>query len=590
MKLYEEFEIDGSFKFDGVQKNMQIWYENKAPHIRAMRKHPNWCEEAKAIIFTQTETRAVNYAEACCALSDLIGYISDNYSVDGYHDLPCIIYSTLRGMTLCKYKQSSFITKEFLDEFAKYIYSNTEVPKRIGQLLKEGTKITKLVHKCYEMLKLEDGRVVDVTHHTDLHENGDRNYRSFDKYFAKFADCMSELTVERITVISANFLDFMTMSNGNSWSSCHFINSHNIFHNRDSSSYEGLYKQGCLSYALDEPSFLLFTLPSSFKGTDYYRCQKLTRMCCQYKDGVLITGKLYPNNEDELITRYRQTLQKVMAEIYEFDNLWTFSKNTSRIEAFVETNSGATHYADYLYEKQKPTVSLCRINFALDLDKPMKIGHEGYCLHCGEEIGGDHNWLQCRRHRKKPICSCCGCRKDDVGELHEIDGYLYCDDCAFYCEHHKRFEVENDRVTIETHNGRITICRKSLRCYTRCEHCGVFVKNYDIHINGDKHCPRCGVVFQCDISKLPLIYADSYHIGDYVLMKKDVTCCDYNTCGNMREYYPERIVKIIDMDSDGTIYVSNLDRRNWSWSANCFEGIVVGATDEMIGEKYNEIC
>ena len=217
VKLYEEFEIDGSFKFDGVRKNVQVWYDSKKSQIETMRKHPYWNEEAKAIIFTQTETRLVSYDEAYRALAELISYISDNYNIDNNNDLPYIIYVTLRDMIFAESEQSPVITEEFLDKFEHRKNFNTEIPKRIAQLLRKGTKITKLVHKCYEMLKLDDGRVVDVTHHTDPHEDGDRNYRSFDKYFAKFADFLSELTVERITVISANFLDFMTMSNGNSW-------------------------------------------------------------------------------------------------------------------------------------------------------------------------------------------------------------------------------------------------------------------------------------------------------------------------------------------------------------------------------------
>jgi hypothetical protein len=58
MKLFAEFEIDGTFTKVGVRKNVAEWFANKKSQMERFRKHPYWSEEAKAIVFLQTEKRA----------------------------------------------------------------------------------------------------------------------------------------------------------------------------------------------------------------------------------------------------------------------------------------------------------------------------------------------------------------------------------------------------------------------------------------------------------------------------------------------------------------------------------------------------
>ena len=134
------------------------------------------------------------------------------------------------------------ITKRFVEYFQNYL-GRTTLTKGIKQKLAVGAKITRFVRKCCEEFQM-NGDIIDVTKFEDEHEDGDRTFDSFEKRYAKFADALSTLKIKKMTVMSLNFLDFMTMSNGNSWSTCHFINSHGIFHNGDTgASYHGAYKQ-----------------------------------------------------------------------------------------------------------------------------------------------------------------------------------------------------------------------------------------------------------------------------------------------------------------------------------------------------------
>ena len=567
-EVFTEFKIDGSFKTEGIRKNVATWYANKKKQMELFRKHPYWNEEAKAIIFTQTEKRDINYRYAAETLYHLGEYLYDHgYRHYDLIDSLRIVFDDIDNEN----EWQSQISENFLMKLNNIL--DEELPTKIMAIMKVGTKITKLVRKYCEHL--------GVTSLVDDHEPDDHDYRSFEKYFAKFADCLSELTINKLTVISLHFNDFMLMSNGNSWLTCHFINSHNIFH-KNSSHVDGAYKQGCLSYALDEPSLILYTLPETYGGSKYYREPKINRMCCQYQDGILITGKCYPENSDKLIEQYRQTLQKVISEAEETPNSWTFSKNVDKIGNFSQTGRDAAHYTDYAREHQKPTISLCRGLF--DIDKRLTIGHESYCLHCGKKYR-DSYWLQCDAHRKDMVCKHCGRVIEEDEKDVVINDDVYCPDCVFYCDHHKQYElIDGKHGTITTDNGEITICKNAIKNYKVCE-CGKYVYVYS------EKCKNCGLEFEFKSKVVP---KEVYEVGDYVLIAKKVSDCKFGVNETMKYHYPNKIAKIkyVDLNYRGGVYhISDRDGGNWSWnwSPNCFAGVVIGATDDMIGKTLEEV-
>lgn len=613
MKLYEEFQIDGTYTDEGVRKNVAVWYENKSKQMQLLRKHPYWDEEAKAVVFLQTENREIDYYAAADILDNLEDYVGSRHrNIDYCEWMTSAIRRALMG-TPSEEEQTGVLTEALINRINGELGRGFEIPSAIARMLRCGTKITRLVRKCFENIKLCDGETWNATTLVDEGEDA-RTRKSFDKYYAKFADCLSELQIERITLVSLNFLDFMTMSNGNSWSSCHFINSHGIFHEDAESSYSGAYKQGCLSYALDEPSMILYTLPATFDGTDYYRCQKLTRMCCQYENGILITGKCYPNNQDPLITRYRQIAQLIMSQVNELPNLWTFSRKTNKINGFVETAENSAHYTDYLYDGQKPTISWNK-SIEIDLDAAMTIGHEAYCLHCGNTLYGGHNkWLQCDKHRKSRICVHCGRVIARTEECHQIFDDYYCTDCVFYCEVHDRYEPMHRKYgTVRMQDGEKTVCNEALYGFTQCKDCGVwfnddemtdghckecikqyvscaccgsYIKTTDVHeYKGKSFCKMCAMFSE---SKLQIRKKDIYDIGDYVLMADNFGTCRYYVNGHMKRNYPNRIVEITDK-SGNEYSISNLDGHDWSWSDDCFVGCIENCKEEYVGTTMQNI-
>lgn len=612
MKLYDEFQIDGTYTDEGVRKSIAIWYANKSKQMQMLRKHPYWDEEAKAVVFLQTENRDIDYYAAADILDNLEDYVGSRHrNIDYCEWMTSAIRRALMG-TPSEEEQTGVLTEALINRINGELGRGFKIPSTIERMLRCGTKITRLVRKCFENIKLCDGETWNATTLADEDEDA-RTRKSFDKYYAKFADCLSELQIERITLVSLNFLDFMTMSNGNSWSSCHFINSRGIFHEDADSSYRGEYKQGCLSYALDEPSMVLYTLPATFDRTDYYRCQKLTRMVCQYGNGILITGKCYPNNQDSLITRYRQMMQLIMSQVNDITNLWTFSRKTNKINGFVETAENSAHYTDYLYDHQKPTISFCK-DVSIDLDFTLNIGHEAYCLDCGEVIGNyNHKWLQCDKHRKTRVCECCGCVIPRTEKYHVLFGDYYCTDCVFFCDIHDRYEPVSWRYgTIRMSDGEHTVCRDALRGLEKCQDCGIWFDSDDMTHGHCKECIEQYVICDCCEHYVKItdahekdgkcycedcfVFAESgfkiqqkkhYKVGDYVLMSSDVNYCTFGANERMERFYPNRIVKI---KSAGSSYrVSNLDDNNWAWSENCFVGVIQNCKEEYVGKTIQEV-
>jgi hypothetical protein len=605
MHVFDVFEIDGVYAEEGTRENVAVWYENKQAQFALFRKHPYWDEEAKAIIFTQDEKREIAMEVAAEELDILHRYVRDK----GYprSHLVAALYRTLYDLHNMECSTET-INDAFVDSFKRRM-SSYDIPKTISRMLNTGTKITKFARKCFTIYPDYEDKTRDVTTLVDEHVEGERNYASFDKYFAKFADYLSELVVKKVTVVSLHFCDFLLMSNGNSWASCHFINSHNIFHEHNTNSYSGCYKQGCLSYALDEPSFIFYTLPNTYDGDEYYMQPKLNRMCCQYQNGIIITGKLYPNNESNLITRYRQTLQQIISDVADFPNSWTFSRNVERIMTFVRTDKDASHYRDYECDNQKPTISIARHGAVLDIEDSMTIGHQAYCVYCGCELDcGRHEDLQCSSHSHRYHCAHCGCVVEPGSDYtYEYNGEYYCDDCVFWCDYHERYESVTERCDLYAYGDDISVCEEARdRHYLRCDDCGEWYLKEDLHTDGvyfycddcdeDHHkCSKCGKYMpdsdddMCENCKrvangeVFVVPCDDYQVGDYVLLKKPFHCAHGQN--PVMDSYAGCIMRITNRSWIGGF---NLTRRiddivcDWNWDTGCFAGKVLGANESML--------
>lgn len=202
-------------------------------------------------------------------------------------------------------------------------------------------------------------------------ENGNVTKRTvypYNKVFAAYADLVSDITRKMYFVISLNPLDYLTMSNGVSWKSCHNI-------------YDGCYKGGTLSYMLDKTSMVTFVV--SDLADPIHESPKFYRQMYHYDNGMFVQNRLYPQGNDgatDLYEKFRNLVIEEFSELIEAGEEWDVDKGN---EACIEhTESLGAHYKDYR-SNSSCTVFYPHANKANVRDYVMTIGHNGICAKCG---------------------------------------------------------------------------------------------------------------------------------------------------------------------------------------------------------------
>ena len=200
----------------------------------------------------------------------------------------------------------------------------------------------------------------------------------YNKLFAQYSDMISDSKRKMKFYISLNPLDYLTMSFGNSWASCHTIDKTN--RRRMPNSYSGAYCGGTLSYMLDQSSFITFVHTSV--PEDIIEAGKIYRNMFHYQHGKLIQGRVYPQGSDgqtDLYKTFRGFVQKELSALLGISNTWV--KSSTSAGEF--TCSYGVHYRDYGYFSQ------CNMSYHKERgydDDYVEIGHDGVCPNCGSVI------------------------------------------------------------------------------------------------------------------------------------------------------------------------------------------------------------
>ena len=196
----------------------------------------------------------------------------------------------------------------------------------------------------------------------------------YNKLFAAYSDLVSDITRKMYFVVSLNPLDYLTMSNGVSWKSCHNI-------------YDGCYKGGVLSYMLDNSSFITFVV-NELKDP-IYKTPKFYRQMFHYSDGMFMQNRLYPQGNDgavDLYTKFRNFMIEEFSELLNSGNEWEVEVGARTCKR--RTISYGRHYRDYLSNDR------CNIFYPIaSRDKAARnsivIGHDGICARCGKPYSAD---------------------------------------------------------------------------------------------------------------------------------------------------------------------------------------------------------
>lgn len=193
------------------------------------------------------------------------------------------------------------------------------------------------------------------------------NYEPYNKLFTILSDLLNGNVTQGYYVVSLNFLDYLRMSDGHSWSSCHTTDPHNT--RKLDREYHGQYVQGCLAYANDDPTYITYFIGKDEDTSHPDRADKIYRQCMHVRDDemMFINGRIYPQGNDGKTDIYK-VLHKMFVDTMgygnEFKNIGLAKEN-----AFI-VSEGA-NYPDYYYNRE------CKLY--------SKEPNDNYEIHIGEK-------------------------------------------------------------------------------------------------------------------------------------------------------------------------------------------------------------
>ena len=343
----------------GVQKILDSYAVNKAKLLEMFPKHPNWDEDAMAIVIKNVEfpkkfsreplnnfkvwtgntipklqlSKAIEdkseiyYINKLDDIRAMIRYANRNnkkVEVDGkdVHDLQEDAQKEYedfqtRTFELRKIKEddekSYFITDEFKQNIDKvygalcYIkdYCNdsnitagqaSEINGYYNVNATEGQKLSRVINKLCTAIGLNEYRESQTT--TNLEGEEITREVGYQHQFNVLAEAITSKTYKVHAVISINPIDYWGMSLIHKASSCQTIDCYNI-ENR-SSSYSGQCSGGTTSFMLDGCTFVFYTVIETYDGNLYYIEEKMNRCLFSVSDNgtVLIQHRVYPDARD----------------------------------------------------------------------------------------------------------------------------------------------------------------------------------------------------------------------------------------------------------------------------------------------------
>lgn len=487
-KLLDEY--DYSYSRCALEDIIDEWASQKRELITAFKTHPNYVEGKFMIAFNYDYERAFD-ATAIRKFRAWIFSIITEYS----DNIPECIKERRNG---CIYIPADLWY--FFEELDTHITDRTlsqELTNLVNDIIPEikphtGEKTSRLINRLCKYLGY------------DKHPDYNREY-------AKFADGLNPLVIKRHTVLSINPLDYLTMSFGNSWASCHTIDKNNK--RNMPNNYSGCYSSGTISYMLDGSSMVFYTVDAKYDGDEYWTQPKINRQMFHWGAEKLVQSRLYPQDNDgnnDAYAPYRNIVQQIISAIFNFPNLWTLSRGVDAASRYI--TSRGTHYRDYC------SFDSCTLSkkSGSENEEHFVVGHKPICVDCGCEHNTEDNINCCAGHH---ICECCGCVINDEDDVRWVGDYPYCPDCAKYCPICDDYELESNMTYIECEDR--SVCEYCLeRYYTHCDECGEYYPNDDV------------------------TYID--HLDMYVCNE----CLEYNytQCEVCGEYYPNDEINYNDDD------------------------------------------
>lgn len=494
-----------------LAKILGEWKRNKARLRKTLSLSPAWDEKSMALVFNIEVPDMMKKKTA----NEIFEGILNRYRCDFHDDWNHAV---------------RFCFDDFFD-----IDDNKKF-KDVNIKIAQGMRPARAIRRYFEAIGVH--RIVD-----------------FEKLYAQLSDALSDRPIKRTLTLSIHPMDYLRMSYGNSWQSCHHIGERGCYHN------------GTLSYLMDEDAMVATLLPVEFEGATYMQPKINRMMFFLNEEGDILQSRLYPQTR---IPELEKVLAKeVAAKIQEaLDIEGAYKAIVSDIDCNDYVWSLGNHYHDYNCDNYGQNIWSVK-----DKPAPFKIGHPGVCVTSGE-LNASNNTLSCCGARKTMAinytCPNSGAefRNKDFAKLNPADGkyyqeYYVCPECGaihfdkneVYCPECRKTHkmvcgCGSEEIYIVV-NGRAYCKECAFKEFSFCEDCGALERRYNLHEfderylcddcmerNGDyERCEDCGEYHDRD----NMYYVENYGwVCEYCYNDGPYYTCDH--CGDCyREDDIERV-------------------------------------------------
>lgn len=440
-------EVDYDFTPEVVSKIVDDAYEAKSALREKFRASKFWNEELQALIvpdFSFKTKPDYNVVRDC--IEEIFQNAERRYWNPN-------MYYTAKDALNCVYKSQTYLNDDMARQAERYFPSFRFHP---------GMKLSKFFRALFESAGF----------------NND-NCHNFESRYAMLSDACSPKEHERLLVLSLNIMDFLTMSDGNSWESCHSIRN------------RGCYHGGTLSYALDNVTAILYTLPADtdISAGRLWEHGKINRQLFMLGDNLVIESRLYPDcNKMDIRSAHHDFVSKLWSELTHKE--WHLVPgDDSEVITFICNHEETTgnHYPDYHYNQYNITALR-----TADLgNEKINIGALSPDIVKGT-INTNHRTLGTKGSSESPDLYYEDVEGDTISDIDYVvfyDGEVYHSDNCTWCDYEGRYVPDGEAVYC---NENYYSPEYAEEHFVRCDHCGDYIEREDaIECDGDYYCESC---------------------------------------------------------------------------------------------------
>lgn len=383
----------------GVCKMLDTYFTNKSDLIEMFKKSEHYVGDMRIVIdveldrdidANETYTFCTRFCDKVGAKDIFIKYVDEDgkqlkdylkTGISGFKATDLYEESVRNALSQLSANRDKFNmngeTKESRLAFNKFYYFINKFGEHPRSTL--GANMISYVKENRIDVSLAEGMKTSRAFNKVCTHYGVNNLPEYNKLFAQYADMVSDLKRKLKFFISLNPLDYLTMSFGRSWASCHTIDQRNERHMPN--DYSGAYCGGTVSYMLDKTSIITYVydhIPTDVEEGKIYRNM------FHYSNGMLIQGRIYPQGNDgatDLYQTFRTFVHKEISDMLGVSNVWVKKNNMN----YTYRTCGC-HYKDYANFSSCNATYLKAVDDATDV--VIDIGHDRVCPDCGKTING----------------------------------------------------------------------------------------------------------------------------------------------------------------------------------------------------------